>query len=81
MFRPLVGSKRGDEDESGQPKALKWFTLVLLIFRVGNPEKYFAKKRIPSIKEICWDRNYVLAAFGKNNECPEKFLCLSIPIN
>jgi hypothetical protein len=22
MFRPLVGSKRGDEDESGQPKAL-----------------------------------------------------------
>ena len=60
MFRPLVGSKRGDEDESGQPKALKWFTLVLLIFRVGNPEKSFAKKANPFDKrdlsrtELCF---------------------------
>jgi len=47
MFRPLFGSKR----ESGQTKALKWFTLVLPIFQAGNPEKYFVKIATPFVKK------------------------------
>jgi hypothetical protein len=55
------------QDESGQPKALKWFTLVLLIFRAKSPEKSFAKMAIHRFLSITsMFTNYFLYALMPN---------------